>query len=443
MYPLRIHLPPSVLLCIGTACTTASLFSPSFPFWGLRCCSSTSQEKRKRRIPKSLPTTAPSPSASPCVCLSSHTLPSVSSPSSWRVPHPSTLPPPHPTHTDTHAAAMPLCASIPETVDTDTSARALYLDDLDKCMKNFSSSLTSTMNSYRNLLSAFDQVAQVYGNVSQECGEEARKTVGEFRDGMRDLKDRGGFDTFNQEIHVGTIRVMEPVNTNLKKALKSLKNLRAKQKEYDTVRYELEQTEKSYAKKNKPLKDSSSYKKTLAKRDKAKVSYEASRDAFGKEVDALQATTKSVLLQSLNNYLHCTAAFCGHLEATMDGYRTDVDHNGSTTFSNNQMDKLREKAKAESTARRSKRKNEASTMCLSTNNIASNSNRNVPSVDDGLYPKKYSLVGSQNDGHYPNAETAPSMPSDANELEMREPYDSEAPSDVNATNPLVDTNEQE
>ncbi|AYU80062.1 Flabarin [Leishmania donovani] len=339
---------------------------------------------------------------------------------------------------------MPLCASIPATVDTDTNTRALYLDDLDKCMKNFNSALASTMNAYQNLLTAFDQVAQVYGNVAQECGDEVRKPVGEFRDGMRDLKDKGGFETFNHEIHVGTIAVMEPVKLDLKKALKSLKFLRLKQKEYDTVRYELEQTEKSYAKKNKPLVASNSYKKTLAKRDKVKASYDASREAFGDEMNALQATTKSVLLQSLNNYLHCTAAFCGQLEATMDGYRTDVDHHGSTTFANDQMDKLKEKAEAESMARRAQRKNEASNPFQTGNDVTSNnSHRNLPSVDDGLYQKKDSLVDTESANRYPNAELAPPMQNGGDDFTLREQYENEAPGDADAVNPLVDANDDE
>ncbi|KAG5499322.1 hypothetical protein JIQ42_04139 [Leishmania sp. Namibia] len=299
---------------------------------------------------------------------------------------------------------MPLCASIPETVDTDTNTRHLYLEDLDKCMKSFNDALTSTMNAYRNLLTSFDQVAQVYGNVAQECGDEVRKPVGEFRDGMRDLKDKGGFEVFNREIFAGTISVMEPVRVDLKKALKSFKNLKSKQKEYDSVRYDLEQTEKSYAKKNKSLSGSSSYKKTRGKRDKAKASFEQSREAFGQEVKALQATTKSVLLQSLNNYLHCTAAFCGQLEATMNGYRTDVDSQGSTTFANNHMDELKEKAEAESMMRRSIRKREASLLY----HTESDSRPNVPSAGGDHYQEDLK-ADAESASRNTDADRAPSM----------------------------------
>ncbi|KAK7201328.1 BAR domain containing protein [Novymonas esmeraldas] len=326
---------------------------------------------------------------------------------------------------------MPLCASVPATVDTDTNTRALYLTDLEKCMKNFNESLASTMNSYRTLLSAFDQVAQVYGNIAQECGGEVRKPVDEFRDGMRDLKDKGGFETFNREIHSGTINVMEPVKVDLKKALKSYKNLKAKQKEYDTVRYNLEQTEKSYAKKDKPLAASGTYKKTLGKREKSKSSYEASRDAFGEEVQALQATTKSVLLQSLNNYLHCTAAFCGQLEATMNGYRTDVDRRGSTTFTNNSMDKLKERAEAESTVRRAARKSQASVLYPSDKDAAQ------PAEDD-FYPKKEQAdAGAAH--RYPDTETAPQINNleDNSHLSLRDQYDHATPVNNDGVNPLA------
>lgn len=294
---------------------------------------------------------------------------------------------------------MPLCASAPATVDTDTNSRGLFLNDLDKCMKNFNEALTSTMNSYRGLLTAFDQVAQVYGNIAQQCSDEARKPVGEFREGMRNLKDKGGFETFNSEIHSGTIAVMDPVKRDLKKALKSYKSLHSKQKEYDSVRFKLEKTEKSYAKKDKPLAESGGYKKTLAKRDKSKSAYEKSRDDFAEEVAALQLTTKSVLLQSLNNYLHCTATFCGQLEATMNGYRTDVDTYGATAIHNTNMDRLKERAEAESTARRAKRQSAAASQVYPTegdSKSSPNKHPNVPATaDDDFYPKKEN-VSSEN-----------------------------------------------
>ncbi|KAI5684717.1 hypothetical protein MNV84_05029 [Leishmania braziliensis] len=339
---------------------------------------------------------------------------------------------------------MPLCASVPATVDTDMNTRALYLEDLDKCMKNFSDSLTTTMNSYRNLLTAFDQVGQVYGNVAQECGNEVRKLVDEFRDGMRDLKDKGGFETFNREIHSGTISVMEPVKVSLKKAVKSLKSLKVKQKEYDTVRYELEKTETSYAKKSKPLSESKNYKKTLEKRDKMKESYDISREAFGEEVKALQATTKSVLLESLNNYLHCTAAFCGQLEVTMNGYRTDLDQDGCTTFANDRMDQLKEKAEAESMTRRSQRKSETLHPYQAGSNAAlNNTHPNLPSVDDDLYPRKDSQLDPESANCYPNADSAPLMHNSGENSILKEQYDNATHGNADTANPLIKVNDHE
>ncbi|KAG5501523.1 hypothetical protein JKF63_03352 [Porcisia hertigi] len=281
---------------------------------------------------------------------------------------------------------MPLCVSIPATVDTDTNTRGLYLSDLEVCMKNFSEAITSTMNSYRSLLTAFDQVAQVYGNISQHCGNEARKQITEFRDGMRDLKDKGGFDTFNNEIHRGTIAVMGSVNADLKKADKSYSVLKSKRKEYDAIRFKLDMIEKSYAKKNKPLTLSNEYKKTVLRRDKAKASYESHRETFGNEIKALQASTKDILLQSLNNYLHCTATFCGQLETTMSSYRTDVDNNGTTRFTNTNMDALKEKAMAESFERRSRRIDEAPLLYTATGNALSNGDHLAG--EDNLCPKE-------------------------------------------------------
>ncbi|KPI89862.1 hypothetical protein ABL78_1031 [Leptomonas seymouri] len=237
---------------------------------------------------------------------------------------------------------MPLCASIPVTSDTDLSLQGTYLTDLDNCMKSFNDSITATLNAYRNLLTAFDHVGQVFGNVAHTCSKEVDNEVKGFRNGMRDMKDTGGFETFNNEIHEGSAAVLDPVRQGLKSAKKSYKEVKARQKEYDTVRYELDKTEKSYSKKQKSLTESKGYRKNMAKREKVKELYEARRSAFNQEIEALQHTTDSLLLRSLNNYLHSTAAFCGQLEALMTSYRTDI--NGSQGQKLTSMDKLKKEA---------------------------------------------------------------------------------------------------
>lgn len=253
---------------------------------------------------------------------------------------------------------MPLCSSIPATVDYETSTRASYVSDLEKSLKKFDGALTATMNSYRSLLTAFDQVAQVYGNIAGTCSDAVRKPIIEFRDGMRDLKDKGPFVTFNAEIHKGTIKSIEPLRADLKKVQKSLDDLKARQKEYDSVRYSLEKKEKDYAKKDKPLASSSQYKKDLVKRDKRKLAYETKRKAFELEVSSLQRQTETLLLGSLNSYLHCTATFCGQLEVTMSGYRTDMLSQDSAPVAT-KMDELKEKAEMESVSRRARWESQA------------------------------------------------------------------------------------
>ncbi|KPA81034.1 putative mitochondrial hypothetical protein [Leptomonas pyrrhocoris] len=299
---------------------------------------------------------------------------------------------------------MPLCGSAPETVDTDLNLHGAYLTDLDKCMKKFNEALTSTMNAYRNLLTAFDQVGQVYGNVAQTCSKEVSGPVREFRDGMRDLKDKGGFETFNSEIHGGTTAAMEPIKQGLKHAMKSYKDVKARQKEYDTVRYSLDQKEKSYSKKDKPLTESKDYQKNVLKREKTKEVFEARRSEFGQEIEALQKTTDSLLLRSLNNYLHCTASFCGQLEATMNSYRTDTNGSGSQKMSS--MDKLKKQAQARSTAStvsaRSGGDNSHPNKDKSRNSA---SNASARSAGDDSYPKKDKINGNG----YPNEEQPPAF----------------------------------
>lgn len=285
---------------------------------------------------------------------------------------------------------MPLCASVPATVDTDLNLHGAYLTDLDKCMKKFNEALAATMNAYRNLLTAFDQVGQVYGNVAQTCSTEVNGPVKEFRDGMRELKDRGGFETFNQEIHDGTMAALDPIRQDLKAAMKSYKDVKARQKEYDTVRYDLDKTEKSYSKKEKPLSESKGYQKNLEKREKTKEVFEAKREAFIQEIEALQNSTDKQLMRSLNNYLHCTATFCGQLEATMSGYRTDMNNGSAQNMTS--MDRLKEKAQVESSTRQAKRGSTLNSQRHSQGNsqgrAAASNASDAAGDDDDFYPKK-------------------------------------------------------
>lgn len=288
---------------------------------------------------------------------------------------------------------MPLCASVPATVDTDLNQHSAYLSDLDKCMKTFNDALTATMNAYRNLLSAFDQVGQVYGNVAQTCSNEVNGPVKEFRDGMRDLKDKGGFETFNREIHDGAMATLDPIKQDPKKAMKTLKEVKACQKEYDAVRYDLDKTEKSYSKKEKPLGESKGYQKNMAKREKKKEVFDAKRAQFSQEIESLQNSTDSRLLSSLNHYLHSTATFCGQLEATMTGYRTDNNRGSAANMTS--MDRLKEKAQAESSSRQAKR----GSQTHSQNRIAASNASGGD--DDDFYPKKEKRSPDES---YPNEE---------------------------------------
>lgn len=280
---------------------------------------------------------------------------------------------------------MPLCGSVPATVDTELNLHGAYLTDLDKCMKTFNDALTATLNAYRNLLSVFDQVGQVYGNIAQTCSDEVNNSVKEFRDGMRELKDKGGFETFNREIHEGAIDTMNPIKVALRSAMKAYKEVRARQKDYDTVRYNLEKTEKSYAKKDKPLSENKDYQKNMVKRDKTKQIFDAKRDDFEQEINALQKAADAQLLCSLNNYLHCTATFCGQLEVTMAGYRTDT--NGSSEQRAMGVDRLKEKAQVESSVRQAKRNSNVSSQHYSQGHGAA-SNVSDPAGDDDFYPSK-------------------------------------------------------
>lgn len=247
-----------------------------------------------------------------------------------------------------------MCTKAPETVDYETNNQIKFMQDLEQSLKKFSGALSTTMNSYRELLQAFDQVAQIFSNLAAGCSAAVRQPVIAFRDGMRDMKDKGPYLAFNSDINTGTVKAIDPIRDELKKVQKSLEDLKSKQRDYDSVRYRLEQTEKKYSDKDKPLSSSESYKKDSVKRDKCKAAYETKRDSFAVEVGQLQRHTENTIIKAMNNYLHCTSTFCGYLDATMESFRTD-NVNGQYPGDNSRLDKMKAEAEKESSYRRSQR----------------------------------------------------------------------------------------
>uniref|UniRef100_A0A0A9W5F2 Protein translocase subunit SecA n=1 Tax=Lygus hesperus TaxID=30085 RepID=A0A0A9W5F2_LYGHE len=194
--------------------------------------------------------------------------------------------------------------------------------------------MTMTMNSYRQLLSSFDSVAQLYGNVTAHFTPKVRDPINSFRDGMRDLKDKGPFNELNKELHSTTLAVLTPIKSELKKVQASVDNYKEKRKNYDNVRYKLEQLEKKYAKNTKPVSEDKSYQKYLVRRDKCKVEYERSKAIVERDVTVLKANSENAFLASMNYYLHSSAKFCNFLKNTMNHYRVNKDNSNlqSTSY---------------------------------------------------------------------------------------------------------------
>lgn len=147
------------------------------------------------------------------------------------------------------------CTGAPKTVDVETDSRITYIQELEKSVKAFNSNMTLTMNNYRQLLTTFDSVAQLYGNATAYFSPEVREPINAFRDGMRDMKDKGPFNALNHDLHTSTLAVLDPVKNELKKVEKAIEVLKDKQKKYDAIRYKLEKTEKKYAKSTKPISE--------------------------------------------------------------------------------------------------------------------------------------------------------------------------------------------
>lgn len=216
-----------------------------------------------------------------------------------------------------------MCTKPPATVDLETDQRTTYVEELKKSFKSFNLALTATVDAYRQLLVSFNSVAESYSSLALNCDDSARMPVANFHKSIQELRATGPFVAFDSELHSGTIAVMDPLREELKRVEKTMSGVASKKKDYDAVRYKLEQKEKEYAKKNKPLTESEAYKKDQAKREKAKVTYEARREALAIEVRNLQTNVQSVLISSMNSYLRSTATFSGCIENIMNCLRTD------------------------------------------------------------------------------------------------------------------------
>lgn len=217
-----------------------------------------------------------------------------------------------------------MCTKAPATVDCETGKLHTFVDELDGSFKRFNSALTLTMTSFRDLLTAFDQIAQAYGNIGSYCSPAVKDSVFAFRDGMRDSKDKGPFVAFNAEVHAGSISIFDSVKAELKKAQKSCQELKSKQKDYDSRRNEIEKKERTYAKKDKPLQSSESYQKNITKRDTAKAVYEEKRLQYETDVAALKAHSEQTILGSMNNYIRCVSTLSQYIDANMTLYRTNL-----------------------------------------------------------------------------------------------------------------------
>lgn len=234
------------------------------------------------------------------------------------------------------------------TGDPETDDRQTYIKELQSGMKNFNASIKETMDAYRSLLSTLEKISMSYNTIANHCSNYVKKPVSEFRDGMRALKETGGFVEFDKAVHTGTVAVMEPISQLLKDSQKSLDELKSKKKSYDSHRSKVEKMENNYAKKNKSLAGSSSYEKECKKRDSSQAEYEKKKQQFTSQVERMKQDIDYTLLSSMNNYLHSTATFCGYLEHVMNGFRTDNGSNDHTSA----LEALKRKAESESMSRR-------------------------------------------------------------------------------------------
>lgn len=216
------------------------------------------------------------------------------------------------------------------TIDYETNARSQYLADLDGTLKKFDHALVSTMNSYRDLLVAYDQVGQFLGSVAGTSGENVKQPIFHTRDCLREMKDKGPYVALNTSFHKGVNPAIANIKTELKKVNASLDELKKSQKEYDSIRAKVEKREAEAAKKGTALTTNADYKKDSAKRDTAKKNYETKKANFDNIMHKFQDTVDKTLTSAMNFYLHSNASMCEYMQVRLTTLRT----NGSSDTKN-------------------------------------------------------------------------------------------------------------
>ncbi|KAH9586484.1 hypothetical protein LSM04_005508 [Trypanosoma melophagium] len=219
---------------------------------------------------------------------------------------------------------MPCCSKIPETADKDVDNVGVYLEGLSKAFKSFEKNVAETIYEYQSLMNTYEKVSHAFVDISHENDRNIQLFSKDFESEMRKLKNGPAMASLQMDINRYVKEGLAPVLAEREKVAKSYKTLKSLRKAYDKYRYDISETEKKYAKKNKSLTESKSYAKMGRKRDEASAKYETKKQEIVNEVTHLKGLIRDFVSHALPGYAVSSGSFAKHLGIQLESYASGI-----------------------------------------------------------------------------------------------------------------------
>ncbi|CBH17149.1 uncharacterized protein TEOVI_000460200 [Trypanosoma equiperdum] len=202
---------------------------------------------------------------------------------------------------------MPCCSNIPETVDKDLDDKGAYIRGLGKVIEKFEVNVTATTQAFQSLIKAYENTSQSFVEFAHGTDGQAASLAVSFEGEVRKLKIGPMLSTLQQDFVTNVKEAGRPIKIQQEKVMRLYNNAVALRHAYDKHKYNVEETEKSYAKKDKPLTESKSFIKESKDRDAAFAKYDQAKKTLNAEIKQLASLIPVFIGSALPKYAACSA----------------------------------------------------------------------------------------------------------------------------------------
>ncbi|EPY27930.1 hypothetical protein STCU_05408 [Strigomonas culicis] len=165
-------------------------------------------------------------------------------------------------------------------------------------MKDFGVALESVSQSFRELTSC---------SFSQNEG--VKHYVEAFRAEVSLLKDGSCFKDYNRLVHEAVVQPIEELKKVVKSTEKQKEARERTYKKYQDAKSKVDQIEKEYARKSKPLTSCAKYPQLKKKREGSLQTFQTENETFQASFRALVERVEDMTGRSLREYLHLNGAY--------------------------------------------------------------------------------------------------------------------------------------